>query len=54
MTAPGAPTNVSAAVDGTSITVSWAGGANATSFRVELTAPSESVSDSNGDRSDLH
>ena len=40
---PGAPTGVSATVDGTSVTVSWTGGADATSFRVELTAPGEST-----------
>jgi len=40
-TPPGAPTGVSMNVNGTTITVSWSAGANATSYRVVLTAPGE-------------
>lgn len=41
VTAPGAPTNVSLSVNGTTITVDWSAGANATFHRVVLTAPGE-------------
>lgn len=40
-TPPGAPTGVSMSVNGTTITVNWTAGSNATSHRVVLTAPGE-------------
>lgn len=41
VTAPSAPTNVSIAVDGSSITVTWTVVAAATTYRVVLTSPGE-------------
>lgn len=50
-TAPGAPTAVSMAVNGTSITISWSPGANATSHRATLTTPGESARNQSGENS---
>ena len=50
-TAPGAPTGVTASVDGTTITITWSPGSGATSHRATLATPGETTRSQNGETS---
>lgn len=50
-TAPGAPTGVTASVDGTTITITWSPGSGAASHRATLATPGETTRTRNGETS---